>query len=127
MYIPETEDPELDFTNFMEQQKAKVTATTPVREESKQVIEPNTPLPPGVVRGTVFFTVLLVLLGVLIVLYINRPQSGKLIVPAGYIIIEKPNTPPSIGRPSVATPTPKPTVSVSPTPTPSSLREYENR
>lgn len=90
----EQEDPELDFTDFMEKHKAKLQATAPVQEQQSF----NKPLSPIMIRGIIFFVVLLGLLGVLIFLYLNRQEGASITAPDGYRIIQTPNAPPSLQK-----------------------------
>jgi hypothetical protein len=95
MASPEAEDPELDFTNFMEKQKAALKASS---AEKKEQPEEKKPMSPVLVRGIIFFAILLFLMGVLIVLYINRPDTGKIVAPEGYRILDNPKVPPKLEK-----------------------------
>lgn len=92
----ESEDPELDFTDFMAKQKSQLAATSKTTEEKPEEL-PN-PMAPAMVRGIIFFGVLLVLLGILIILYVKRPTNGHVLAPPGYKIIESKDTPPRLQK-----------------------------
>lgn len=96
MANPETEDPELDFTDFMEKQKAQLSATAPADTDASK--EERAPTSPTLIRGIIFFGILLLLLGVLIVLYMNRPAVGGGKPPEGYRLIEVPGSPPKLQK-----------------------------
>ena len=95
--ISEQEDPELDFTDFMEKHKAKLQATAPAPEQ-KSSSTLNKPMSPIMIRGIIFFVVLLALLGVLIFLFLNRQQGANLTAPDGYRIIQTPGSPPKLQK-----------------------------
>jgi len=91
----DSEDPELDFTNYMEKQNAALNATTPF---AKPPEDQKKPMPAVLIRGIVFFMILLALLGVLIFLYMSRPEGGKIIAPEGFKVIDDGKTPPRLER-----------------------------
>ncbi len=95
MATQNNEDPELDFTDFMEKQKAGLKST---ETEDKETKEPKPPMSPVLIRGIIFFAILLFLLGILIVLYINSPSTGKLVAPPGYKINETSGAPPKLEK-----------------------------
>lgn len=90
----ESEDPELDFTDYMEKQKAELAATS-AKQSSKPEEEPK--LSPVLLRGIIFFGILLALLGVLIFLYMSRPETGGIVAPDGYRI-DTQNGPPRLQK-----------------------------
>ncbi len=102
MASTETEDPELDFTNFMEKQKAELAATEAAPEpdstSSKNDDKPAQENNSAMVRGILFFAVLLVLLGALIFLYMSQPKGSKLIAPEGHRIIQSSKEPPKLEK-----------------------------
>ncbi len=93
------EDPELDFTNYLEKQKEKNTAANPfpVATEAKTTFKAK-PMPKMMIRGIIFFVILLALMGVLIFLYMNRPQEAALQAPEGYRVINESGVPPRIEK-----------------------------
>jgi len=92
-YAPE--DPELDFTDFMEKHKANLQATTPEQKPQNPL---NKPMSPVMIRGIIFFVILLVLLGVLIYLFLNRQVGASVQAPEGFRIIDNGKSPPKIEK-----------------------------
>lgn len=93
------EDPELDFTDFISKQKETPHETAiPVATEQKKAIQQKKPLPTVVIRGIIFFAILLLLMGALIFLYLNRPEQAALEAPEGYRVINDSTAPPRIEK-----------------------------